>query len=226
MKPEYIDMRPTIPSGQSLKITIPAKIIDEKWRRSRSERFPVCFIQENGKVVMECPEDILRRREYQNEVTEKIKEDWINWRKKEIAKQIEQCDTDLARGKVTKVEYDMRCDELIREFKKMSIDFKRAFSEQELHFIKIRDSNQLVAFLLIEAEQEIEENFVTLLSDVKRIKDEAKELKGIITGLEKEFKEGRIEEKLYKVLKERFKGKKMLADERLERIRKILRSHN
>jgi len=219
-------MRLTQPSGGSHKLTIPITIFRETWGKSdeetKKERFLLCFIQENGRIVLEPPENIMKFTEYPLELKNKVNDEWAIFRKELLAKEGNELFDKLAKGEIPEVNFDKQFDHYKENFMKMASANKSAFSERELHFIASDDFAQLLATIFLGEEERKEEDFNALMEDVKKIKDELSAIREILKMLEEGFGEGRVSTKHYEFLKERYLGKLSLAERRFETMKKVL----
>ncbi len=219
-------MRMTIPTGGSQRVTIPIDILREKWGKTDDEisheGFPLCFIQENDKVLIEPPERVVYSGIYPDELVNKVKDEWSKYQRRILAKRCNELYIDLAKGKITEWQLERRLNEFKEEFKKMIITYRRAFTERELHFIATGNLTQLIPMISIEDEQEKEENFLLLIEEVQRVKEEVTELKDILSRLEHSFNKGKISKRMYVMLKERFLGNLALVENRVNRLKDIV----
>ncbi|MEM2614533.1 MAG: hypothetical protein QXO15_10010 [Nitrososphaerota archaeon] len=222
---EYISTQITILSGGSYKTTIPMKIIKEKWRKNRKDRrdaFPVCFIQKDGKVLLEIPENMMNSDEYPEEMKTKAKETYFKYIKRNTLKKYEDLSTQYIEGKISHTEFESRLNKLSRELSGMVSSYKRIFSERELQFITLGELDKLLAITSIEEEIEREEAFILLMDDVKSIKEELRNYKHILGKLNEGFAEGRISRKYYEVLRERFLAKIEYLEQKINELRRLI----
>ncbi len=234
MKLRYVDMRVAIPSGGSAKVTIPIVIVEEHWRKVRYDvphdkkagkcidSFPICFIQEDGKVLIEPPENILKSEDYSEELKSQINTDWLKHQRKVIAKEWDEIYVSFAKGQITENDLEERLHTLRKRIKEMAIHYRSAFSERELHFMSADDIGQLVAAISIEDEHEKEERFLSLIEDVTDFNSQLYNIKNTLRQLEQGFSEGRVSKNYYEILRERYLGKQTLVEERLRRLKKIV----
>lgn len=221
---EYIRMRVTIPSGGSHKVTIPAEVLRGKWRKEpKGAGFPVCFLQEDGKVILETPERVLGSRLYPREVLERVREDYIRYQKNAIANRYERIIRNLVVGRVSELDFKREFGFFLSFAEGLSRECVKAFNTRELHFIQASQIDQLITSIMLEYEKDREEYFTGLLDEVKRIRDDAEDLRGLLSKLESGFKEGRISEVVYRRLREMLLGRLTLAESRLDRLRDVLK---
>jgi len=211
MECRLIGVRKTIPSGEvSYKVTLPSIIIKENWGKSDDdikEGFMVCFLEKNGKIIIEPLQAVLKSDEYPDELRKKVRDDAFRYKKRDLLKKCESLWVKLVYGKINQWKFDEEFNRLKGEFKRSAILFKNAFNERELHFIASGDIDQLIALASIEEEEEKENEFRLIIDDIKKIYDELDFLNGILEQLEKAFSEGRVKKKLYEIIKERYAGK-------------------
>jgi len=227
MKFGYIDTRTTSPSGGSHKVTIPISVLKETWGKSDGEikykkGFQVCFIREDDKTLLELPERVLNSKDYSEELKEEVSKEWLRHRRKIVAEECDELYVKLSKGQISESEFDARFSHFKDEFKQTARDHRTAFSERELHFIASNDLGQLLAAISIDEEQEKEEALQSLAEDVKKFQDESEKMRDVLKLLEQGFKERRITENRYEMLRELHKGKLTLAEDRLNRLKEVL----
>jgi len=104
----------------------------------------------------------------------------------------------------------------------MAKDHKCLFSQRELHFVQTDRIGDLFAILSVSEEQEKEEEFLGLLDQVKKVKEEVKRLKDVLAISKEASARERLGEDLYKKLRERYIGKLTLAERRLNRLKNFI----
>jgi len=235
MEIEYITVRETSLSGGSAKVTIPIEMV-KKWGKTKEklsegrpgvsltsiEKFLICFIRSNGKLIMELPENVVASSEYPAEVMENVRKALIRYQAKTLVERYENLNRGLATGLISKQSFDTEVDKILVGLGKEIKTHAQSFSQRELHFMDIGKFDQLIASILIDEEQVREEDFLALIDDVKKFKDELDSIRGILKQLENGFADGRISAKQYEMLKERYTGKLTLAEERLNRLTKLV----
>jgi len=219
MEFSYIGMRVAVPSGGSYKITIPLKIVEEVWRRGGN--FLVCFIQSNGRVVMEPPELVIRNPEYPENLKRKVNEDLLKNKKQLLIKELEKLYEGSVKG-MSQWEIERGINDIKMKLIEMAKDHKCLFSQRELHFVQTDRIGDLFAILSVSEEQEKEEEFLGLLDQVKKVKEEVKRLKDVLAISKEASARERLGEDLYKKLRERYIGKLTLAERRLNRLKNFI----
>jgi len=236
MEIEYIDMRDTLPSGGSVKITIPMKIVKEIWKKTEEKlsegrpgvsltfvkKFPVCFFKSDKKIILDLPENVISSREYPVEVVEKVKEEMIKYQAKIFAKQYEDMLRNLVTGKISKYTFEKEVKRILGNLNKVSEGLKQILSQRDLRFIATVDLERLLVSMTIEEEKEREERFLSLMDEVKSFKEDIENIKELLKKLEHAFKEERINKKYYEIVRERYQGHLTLAERRLDRLRKLV----
>lgn len=220
-------MREALRSGGSLKVTIPIDIVEEVWEKRTEEGFPLCFFLENKKIIIKLLEDVLEHKEdYPKDVIKQVEQEYLKYRKKQYGKRIKKLDEKLARGQITKEMYKVYLERIFNELVQNSSKFSELFTPEELHFIKVSDVNQYIISLFSKLEEEKEEDFRWLISEVNNLKNEVVNLKNLLTSLEEEYRKGKLKDNEYKALKDRYDMKVMLASKRVEKLLHILSGSN
>jgi hypothetical protein len=221
-------MRVSLPSGGSHKLTIPVTILKEKWRKSDEEikydRFLVCFIEKDGKILLELPEYVIESSDYPEEVKKKVSEDLSLYQKRLLAKMCDELYVRYITGNIHEAELEIQINRFKEKFTKMAKSYRTLFSQRELHFIASDEFNQLLAAIAMEEEKEKEENFLSLLDDVKKLGEELTKIRSILFELDKNFSEGKISRKMYELLREKFSGKLVFAESRMKRLKETIQT--
>lgn len=221
MQAKYFGMRFVIPSGGSFKVTIPKEIVDEVWRRTKRELFPVCFFQLNEKLIAEDLEKVARK-DYPTEILKKAEEDLKNYGLKVKAKKIMELETQLMEGKISKEMFLMLKGRYEESFQKILLRFRDALKERGLHFLEIKDFEDMLSVLSTMEEKEKDQEVMMILDDIKRFKEDEESLAFLMKQLDKRYNEGRIPESIYERLRLRYEEKLNSARERLRKLRAIL----
>jgi len=236
MEIEYIDMRETLPSGGSVKVTIPMKIVKEVWRKTEEKlsedrpgvlmtyvkKFLVCFFRSDRKIILDLPENVVSSSEYPAELIEKVREDMIRHQARTLAERYGNFLRDLATGRVSKRVFENEVERILVNLREMSRSYAQIFSRRDLHFIATGELEQLLASMSIEEEKKREERFLSLVDEVKSLKEDAENIRGLLEKLDHGFREGRIDKDYYEAIRERYQGRLTLAEKRLERLRKLV----
>jgi len=233
---ELVDVREVIPSGGSVKITIPMKLVREVWKKAElrlSEgrvgatltfvpKFMVCFIKSDGKILMELPEAVLRSDEYPEELKRNVRARVVEYLKRKYSDEVGKLFERLVRRELSEDGFRLKLDKLKRELADAARTFRDTFSERELHFIVAGEFDRFLSLASMERERVKEEAFKDLLEEVERVVDEVRRLKELLGLLDDRFKEGWISEKTYEMLRERFLGELSLAEGRLDKLRDVV----
>jgi len=237
MELEYIDIRDTFASGGSVKVTIPMRMVKEVWRKSEErlsegegrpgefrtltvlKSFPVCFIRGDGKLIIELPENAMGSTDYPGELRNKIREEWSKYQRRLLAEECDKLYVKFAIGEISEQEIERQFGQFRSKFKQMARFYRRAFSDRELHFIASDDLGQLLATISIDQEREKEESFLSLMDDVKKLKEELEGIRDVLNQLERGFTDGRIGAEQYRILRERNLGKLSVTENRLNRLK-------
>jgi hypothetical protein len=235
MKIDLIDVRETLPSGGSAKVTVPMKIVKE-WGKAEErlsedrpgvlltfvKKFPVCFIRSDGKVILELPENVVTSGEYPSELIKKVREVLVKDQMKTLADQYEDLLQKLATGHISNQAFDNEVEKIIGKLKEISRTHVQIFRGRDLHFIDAGELEHLFASMSIEDEEMKEESFHSLIDDIRGIKEDAKNIETVLKRLDEEFKERKVDRNRFETIKERYLGKLTLAEKRLDRLRNFV----
>jgi len=213
-----MDIREVLHSGGSVKVTIPIKIVRDLWKKAKVklsegmpgatftfvEKFPVCFILLNGKVVMDIPENVLKSDEYPDNIKSKVMEELGKIRKRRLSEELNKLCEELAKGVITESEFDRRLEYLRKDLKELARLYKKLFKDRELHFISSGHLEHLLASFLLDEEKEAEEEITSILEYVKKTKYEYENMKQVLEDLNRTLRAGKISKKLYDNLRERY----------------------
>lgn len=148
----------------------------------------------------------------------------------QLCKQISEDHVRYINGEIDHKEYWRRLRAKEEELRKLSEIFKQIYSklpkgllsERELHFLSMDRLDQLMAVVSMEEEKEREEEFIELSEGIKRVRESINSLRALLSKLDDGWRKGRIPQKDYKVLRERYIGKLTLAEERLMKLKELL----
>lgn len=227
MSARFIGVRKATKSGGSLKVTIPINLVEEFWGKRLEDSFLLCFFLENKKVVIERIEEVLEHKEdYPPDVIIQVEQEYLKQREKLYGKIVVELDKKLAEGRITKEVYDAYLKRIFDELLQNSSKFKKLLTRKELHFIKVGDVNQYIISLFTKLEEEKEEDFKWLISEVNKLKNEVTNLKDMLASLEERYRQGKLKDDDYKVLKDRYCMQVILAKKRIEKLVHVLSGSN
>jgi hypothetical protein len=221
MLTKYFGMRFVVPSGGSFKVTIPKEIVEEVWRRRYNEFFPVCFVQMDERLIAEDIEKIVRK-DYPDEVITRAKQDLEQYGLNVKAKKDAELMRQFLEGKIPKERYLFLRARYEESFQKIIEKFREALKERGLHFLEIRDFEDMLFVLSSLEEKEKDEELLMLLDDIKRLKEDVESVEFLLKLLDKSWHEGKIDVELYDRFKTRYEEKLSLAKERVNKLRDIL----
>ncbi len=98
-------------------------------------------------------------------------------------------------------------------------NYSQIFGKRELHFIAADYLEQVLATLSMDEERKREEDFLSLVDDVKSTIDEVTETKGLIERLENSYSQNKIGKTKYEAFREKLLGKLALAERRWNKLR-------
>jgi hypothetical protein len=220
MQAKYFGMRFVVPSGGSFKVTIPKEIVEEVWRRN-NEFFPVCFLQIDEKLIAEDIEKMVRK-DYPNEILARAKQDLEQYGLSVKAKKDAELMRQFLEGKIPKERYLFLKARYEESFQKIIEKFRDVLKERGLHFLEIKDFEDMLVILSTIEEKEKDEELLMLLDDIKRFKEEAETLEYLLKLLEKNWRENKIDFELYDKLRTRYEEKLNSAKERVNKLRDVL----
>jgi len=227
MSARFIGVRKATKSGGSLKVTIPINLVEEFWGKRLEDSFLLCFFLENKKVVIERIEEVLEHKEdYPPDVIIQVEQEYLKQREKLYGKIVVELDKKLAEGRITKEVYDAYLKRIFDELLQNSSKFKKLLTRKELHFIKVGDVNQYIISLFTKLEEEKEEDFKWLISEVNKLKNEVTNLEDMLASLEERYRQGKLKDDDYKVLKDRYGMQVILAKKRIEKLVHVLSGSN
>ncbi|MEM5867095.1 MAG: hypothetical protein QXG39_04170 [Candidatus Aenigmatarchaeota archaeon] len=227
MSARFIGVRKATKSGGSLKVTIPINLVEEFWGKRLEDSFLLCFFLENKKVVIERIEEVLEHKEdYPPDVIIQVEQEYLKQREKLYGKIVVELDKKLAEGRITKEVYDAYLKRIFDELLQNSSKFKKLLTRKELHFIKVGDVNQYIISLFTKLEEEKEEDFKWLISEVNKLKNEVTNLEDMLASLEERYRQGKLKDDDYKVLKDRYCMQVILAKKRIEKLVHVLSGSN
>jgi hypothetical protein len=235
MEIEFIDIRETFESGGSVKVTIPMEMV-RRWEKTKErlsegmpgmllisiKKFPICYIRNDGKLILELPENIMKSGDYPTELIEKVREALIKLRVGEFSNQYESYLREFISGRISEQEFNNEAGKISESLRNEAKGYVNSLGKRELHFVATDDMEQLLATESMDEERKNEENFHSLMDDVKKIKDEADEIKGLIEKLEKGYQQKKISKIKYEIFRERLLGKETLIENRLKRLQKLV----
>jgi len=214
-------MRFVVPSGGSFKVTIPKEIVDQVWQRKYTEFFPVCFLQMDERLIAEDIEKIIRK-DYPDEVIAKAKQDLEQYGLKVKAKKDTELMTQFLQGKIPKERYLFLRARYEESFQKIIEKFRDALKERGLHFLEIKDFEDMFDVLSTMEEKDKDEELLMLMDDIKRFKEDVESLEFLVKMMEKSHDEERIPDSIYERLRQRYEEKLNLAKERLNKLKSLL----
>lgn len=218
MSYKLMDIREVLHSGGSIKVTIPIKIVRDIWKKAKItlsegtpgatftfvEKFPVCFILFDEKVVMDIPENVLESDEYPEYIKSRVMEELGKIKKRRLSEKLNKLCEELAKGVITESEFDRRLEYLGKDLKNLARLYKKLFKDRELRFISLGELDQLLASSLLEEEIEAEEDLTFILGYIKETRHKLENMKQVLEGLDQMLKVGKISKKLYYNLRERY----------------------
>ena len=222
MERKYFGMRFAIPSGGSHKVTLPKTLVEEVWRRSSREGFPICFMLMENRVFIEDLDRMLSTDLYPPEILKEVEQDWLEYGWKVRAKKLRELDLQLMRGKINERVYDFECHRIHEAFVNYSKKFRRKLLECGIRLSSMPSIEDLMVSMEILQRKEEEESFYELEENLKKIVNEEKLLASLLDSLEKRFASKEIGEKNYRKLKQLYSNKLEILRDNIRKLRKIL----
>jgi polyhydroxyalkanoate synthesis regulator phasin len=224
MQLHYFGLRWVVKRGGSYQATIHPSVV-QHWGRKDVDSFAVCFLESDGKVLIEDFERLLTGAlDYPDDVKREALKDYPILRLKKFNEVYKKLTRQLAKGEIEGLNYEKRINELLNQFKGNSL---KVGHEMGRRVMKLVDSGDVAGILsLIRSLERTEraQRLEALLEEVRAIKEDEKDVAELLSIIEGGRESGRISGEEYRMIREVYDEELNEGRMALSRLRSCLES--
>ena len=210
---EYLGTRSVVKTGGSFRLVIPPTIVVDIWKKPvvpenvteiswRKDYFPVSFIKSQDRISIEPTDVLLSRKEYPQQLIDKVSEDFTEMRVDEEANESRNMQDMYLKDQITYNAYHKKRQAIDHQVFDMLVKHKRALAgRREIGLLDISSPSQVMDVLRIREKFDREAYLSDLLVEVKEISKNMQWCKQALAHLDEGVKSGRMPKEDYSQLR-------------------------
>jgi hypothetical protein len=169
MAEEYMGMRLAYPSGGSLKVVIPPKVVEDVWNKivGTEQLIPICFIRSGSNIIIAHAEKVMENYKKNSDIIKKVNDDWGYYAFKQVIRKERENEIDFLEGKITEQAYLMNRQKYWDPYHHLSKRFRKISGRDTLQFGSFSDKQDFSEIISFLSENDKQERFLELLEEVK-----------------------------------------------------------
>ncbi len=209
---EFLGLRIAVPSGGSLRVTIPAAVLQKIWCGER-RALPICFFRDGERLLI-IPFDEVMRSDLPRDVKERVYEDWRRRILGIFQRRMTELMDRLVRGEI----HWSRFTEELERLQEKAMDEMRPFASKISGSLAFLPDGADVILSAALAAQDTGEALDQIVEELREIAEERRRLREILKHLDS----ADIEEAFREIIAATLRSELEIMEERLNEIRKLL----